>query len=156
MAESASRKRNRLKDYDYHTNGVYHVTICTKDRMRMLSKIIVVGEGLCALPQVVLSEIGQIVEDSILFIQENEPYVVIEKYVIMPDHVHILLRIDGMGGHGGPPLHDIIERIKTFTTHQYGKSLWQRSFYDHVIRCQQDYDDTRQYIENNPMKWVGR
>ena len=57
------------------------------------------------------------------------------------------------GGHGDPPLQDVIARLKSFTTHQYRKTLWQRSFYDHIIRNEKDYIEHYTYIENNPVKW---
>ena len=64
------RKSPRLKNYDYSTPGAYFVTICTKDRKNILSDIIV-GEGLCALPTNKLTSIGDFVENSIKYLDEN-------------------------------------------------------------------------------------
>jgi REP element-mobilizing transposase RayT len=58
-----------------------------------------------------------------------------------------------LGGHGNPPLQDIIRDLKSFTTHKFGEILWQRSYYDHIIRNQQDYEDAWNYIDGNPLKW---
>ena len=70
----------------------------------------------------------------------------------MPNHIHFIIKTTG--GHGGPPLQDIIGRMKSFTTKQYGKTLWQRSFYDHIIRDEADYLRIAEYIQNNPAKWT--
>ena len=154
-----TRKPNRLKEYDYSMPDAYFVTICTTGKQHLLSTITSkggVGEGLCALPQPALTDIGKKVEESILFINENVAGCTIHKYVVMPNHVHILLEIMPVfetGGHRGPPLHKIIGQLKSYTTHQYGQKLWQRSYYDHVIRGEQDYRDVWNYIETNPLRW---
>ena len=83
------RKPTRLKEYDYSLTGAYFVTICTAGKKQILSKI--VGEGLCALPQNILTPIGKDVEKSIEYINENYIGVNIEKYVIMPNHIHLIV-----------------------------------------------------------------
>ena len=150
--EIKNRKPTRLKEYDYSCDGVYFVTICTKDRKCLLCQI--VGEGLCALPQTNLTDIGYKIKSSIEFINTQYKNINIDNYVIMPNHIHMLIRYEQVsGGHGDPPLQDVIARLKSFTTHQYGKPLWQRSFHDHIIRNEQDYIEHYTYIENNPAKW---
>jgi len=57
------------------------------------------------------------------------------------------------GGHRGPPLHKIIGQLKSYTTHHYGRKLWQRSYYEHVIRGERDYRDVWHDIETNPLRW---
>ena len=154
-----SRKQNRLQNYDYSESGAYFVTICTGNRKQILSKI--VGEGLCALPSVNLTDIGKIVRESIEYINDNYDNVSIDKYVIMPNHIHMIIRIQS-GGHGDPPLqvYDIVGRFKSFTDNKYKAGghgdpplLWQRSFYDHVIRDEEDYLKIWNYIDTNPAKW---
>ncbi|MBQ6836935.1 MAG: hypothetical protein IJO47_07765, partial [Clostridia bacterium] len=84
-------------DFDYSADGKYFVTVCTHEKKKILSSIEYVGEGLCALPQIKLTEIGKIVEESINFVDKNTEGVVIEKYIIMPNHIHLLnLRRAGM------------------------------------------------------------
>ena len=146
------RKTTRFKNYDYSTPGAYFVTICTKDRKNLLSEIIV-GEGLCALPKNELTEIGGNVEQSIKHINANCKGVKIEKYVIMPNHIHLIVVLGDSGGHGNPPLQDVIYSLKSFTTHEYGTNLWQRSFHDHVIRGDEDYNKIWEYIDTNILKW---
>lgn len=146
------RKPTRLKGYDYSTTGAYFVTICTKNRAPILSSIFV-GEGLCALPENHLSAIGYIVKESICYLQQHHAHIEIDNYVIMPNHIHLLLKIQNTGGHGGPPLQNLIQQFKSYTTNQYGKALWQRSFHDHIIRGEADYLKIWNYIENNPAGW---
>ena len=145
------RKTPRLTAYDYSYPGAYFVTICTKERRKILCDI--VGEGLCALPSVVMTPIGKVVEDSILYLHTSIEGVAVEKYVVMPNHIHMLVRIFETGGHRGPPLQKVIGQFKSYTTHCYKGQLWQRSFHDHVIRGEQDYREIWNYIDQNPLRW---
>lgn len=147
------RKLNRLENYDYSQNGAYFATICTRGREPILSTI--VGDGFP-----VPKPIGEIAEEYVRRISEKYPEVAVDRYVIMPDHIHILLRIDGTGN-PSPTLGNVLGWYKYQVTKQAnlllntpGEKLFQRSYYDHVIRNQQDYDEIWQYIENNPRKWV--
>ncbi len=146
------RKCNRLKNYDYSQSGHYFITICTSDKQRVLCDI--VGEGLCALPSIKLTSIGEIVKQSIEYINNNYVGVSVDKFVIMPNHVHLIIAIQA-GGHGDPPLqvYDIIGRFKSFTDSKYDNKLWQRSFHDHIIRDEDDYLKIWSYIDSNPQKW---
>ena len=153
------RKTIRLRKYDYKQAGIYFVTICTEGRQCVLSEISpavptdFVGEGLCALPKPILTPIGIETEKAILHISENAGYEV-DKYVIMPNHVHILISVSNDENKKEPPsLNDVIGRLKSYTTHEYGKLLWQRSFYDHIVRDQSDYQNIWAYIDTNAAKW---
>jgi len=138
------RKSIRLSQYNYAENGAYFITICTKGKQKVLCDI--VGAGLCARPQVRLTYIGEQVKDVLSYISQKHTGVLLDTYVIM--------RIDRVtGGRGDPPLHKILGEFKSYTTHLYGEPLWQRSFYDHVIRGEADYREIAEYIENNPAKW---
>jgi putative transposase len=86
--------------------------------------------------------------------------VIIDEYIIMPNHIHAIVVINRAVGHGDPTLQDIIGRLKSFTTYEYNKIngtngllLWQRSFYEHIIRNEQDLHEIREYIHNNALKW---
>ena len=149
--ELRKRKPTRLAGYDYSRPGAYFVTICTEGRRKKLSNI--VGEGLCALPKADLTPIGQQVADAISYMGRAYEGVSVDGFVIMPNHVHLLLLIHEAGGHGGPPLQQIIGRFKSYTTHLYGGQLWQRSFHDHVIRSEDDLRAVREYIAHNPVRW---
>ena len=150
------RKRNRLKNFDYSTNGAYFVTICTEGRKKILCDI--VGDGFP-----VPKKAGQDAEAYIKRIPDKFPGVCIGHYVVMPNHIHILLMIDGSGGTGNPSptLGNIIGWYKYQTTKQINETMgtprirvFQRSYHDHVIRGEKDYQKIWNYIEGNPMKWV--
>ena len=152
--ELSQRKPNRIPEYDYSTTGAYFVTICTQDRKTILSTI--VGDGFP-----VPKPIGLIAEEFIRQTPLKYPTVCVDRYVIMPDHIHILLRIDCGTGNPSPTLGNIIGWYKYQVTKEAnrqgytaGEKLFQRSYYDHVIRNQQDYDEIWEYIENNPRKWI--
>ena len=146
------RKTTRIKDYDYSAPGKYFITVCTKDKKQILSKIIV-GEGFHALPQNNLTLIGTEVEKSIQYINENYVGANIEKYVIMPNHIHLIVVLDNTGGRGNPPLQNIIGQLKSYTTKKFGNVLWQRSYHDHIIRGEKDYQKIWEYIDTNVIKW---
>ena len=150
--ELPKRKRTRLKNYDYSTQGAYFVTICTKERKQYLSKI-TVGEGLSALPKNNLTSIGEEVEKSIKYINENYNKASIEKYVIMPNHIHLIVILQQTGRDGTLPLQSIIGQLKSYTTRKFGDTLWQRSYHDHVIRGKFDFDKIWQYIDSNVIQW---
>ncbi len=141
------RKPNRITGYDYSQNGAYFVTICTQDRKPILSAI--VGDDAHIVPK----PYGQIAEKYIQHVPE------IEKYVIMPNHIHMIIRLDNRTMWASSPtkvnrIASIVRSIKILTTKEIGKPIFQRSYYDHVIRNQKDYDETWEYIENNPKKWA--
>ncbi len=82
---------------------------------------------------------------------------VIDKYCIMPDHIHLILHIESnVGGRmiSAPRLSMVVGSMKRWVSKQIGRPIWQKSFYDHGIRNQQDYDEIWEHIENNPLKYV--
>ena len=146
------RKPTRLKDYDYCQDGAYFVTICTQGKRALLCEI--VGEGLCALPSVRLSPIGIEVETAIQFIEQQYLHISVDKYAIMPNHIHMLLTFSGMaGGHGNQTIHSLIRDLKSFTSKKFQSTLWQRSFHDHIVRNETDYQRIWKYIDENPVRW---
>ena len=154
-----TRKPNRLPNYDYRQNGAYFVTICTKNKSRILwSKTDedFVGEAI-SLPQYAhgLSIYGQIVYDAIANISAHYTGILVDKFVVMPNHVHIILVITENDGRiiSAPTLSTIVGQMKRFVSKQIGQSIWQRSFHDHVIRCEDDYLRIWQYIDTNPATW---
>ena len=151
------RKHSRLKTYDYTNSGCYFITFCTKDRAHVLSSI--VGRGALTPPRVELTNIGKIAAEVIERTSVVYPGISIDNYVIMPNHIHVVIRLnEGTGGQSRPPLQRLIQRFKSITTRrgwEMGRrKLWQRSYYDHVIRCQEDYIRICEYINNNPAKWA--
>ena len=104
-----------------------------------------------------LTDTGKIVETEILAIPERYPSVRIDKYVIMPNHIHMIVMLGARAGGASPSptLYDVVRVMKSLSTRKSGlKKLWQRSYYEHVIRGDRDYEETWTYIDNNPVKWT--
>ena len=104
--------------------------------------------------------IGKEIARAIGFIENNNSNVLFNKYVIMPNHLHAIVILQERGGDGTPPLHKIIGQLKSFTNKRYNELegtnnliLWQRSFYDHIIRNEKEYLGIWSYIDTNPAKW---
>jgi REP element-mobilizing transposase RayT len=121
----------------------------------MLSRI-VVGASIARPKEIHLTKYGQITETAIKNIPQHYPAVSVDNYVIMPDHIHILLQIHS--DNNGKPMvtqsiKKVIQQVKGIITKQIGFSMWQKGFYDHIVRCENDYLDIWQYIDNNPYKY---
>ena len=148
------RKVLRLKDYDYSQTGGYFSTFCTENRAPVLSRI-TVGKAALRLPQVELTEYGRITEKYIQNISVAYPHISVENYVIMPNHVHLLLLVGDSGqGAARPTVSAVVRSIKALVRKETGKSLFQNSFYDHILRDGQDFLIHWDYIETNPGKWA--
>ena len=150
--ELQTRKPNRLKNYDYSQNGAYFITICVQDRKAILSQIIV-GEGL-APPVLKLLPFGECIKEQINNLEIRYENVKIDNYVIMPNHIHILMRIENQtgGASPSPTVSDIICAFKSLSTLECKKLLpidilFQRSYHDHIIRDNIDYQQIWQYID---------
>lgn len=153
MQEDLPKRKNiRLQGYDYNQNGAYFITICVKDMHEMLGKIDVGAN--CVRPQ--LSEIGGAVDDEILMLSDIYENVNVDKYVVMPNHVHMIITID-LADNGrtqfAPTISRVIKQFKGSITKKIGFSIWQKSFHDHIIRNEQEYQKIWQYIDENPAKW---
>jgi len=154
----------RLKDYDYSQAGAYFVTICTRDREGLF------GEIADELMRLSLS--GDIVRACWDDLPRHYSHVALDVFVIMPNHIHgIIVLADPMVvGAGFKPapttvnkrhrLTEIIRAFKTFSSRRInelhntpGRPVWQRNYYEHVIRNENDLDEVRKYIVNNPLKW---
>ena len=151
-----TRRSARLPKYDYGKQGVYFVTLCTYPRQCTPSTV---GRDDLGAPSLRLSVIGKIVEHYIRTIPRAYPYVSIDSYVIMPNHVHMLisvLRDDGAPRSSRPTelVPRIIAALKRFSNQDAGRNLWQRSFYDHIVRDENDYVIRYNYIADNPRRWA--
>ena len=151
-----NRKSTRLKNYDYSQNGYYFITICTHNRKNILCDI--VGGGAYDAPKIILSKCGEIVDKYILS-TNNIPNITVDKYVIMPNHIHLLLFVENANGtpRASSPTNNIISHsvstLKRFVNREMGHNIFQRSFHDHIIRGEQDYLEIWNYIDTNPQKW---
>lgn len=177
--ELPKRKHPRLDNFDYSTAGAYFITICTQNRRQILSKI-AVGRDV---PDAPLSDVPDapkidvfdasqgvnllpygIVADKFIN-QLNAFYdnIYIDNYVIMPNHIHIILFVksfeNGASRTSRPTTkqHSIVSQFvstfKRFCNKEIGENIWQTSFHDHVIRNRDDYEEHKKYIYENPMRW---
>ena len=144
------RKSLRLPNHDYAC-GWYFVTICTKDKRYRLGTA--VGGDAHIAPHVELSNIGSVAE---MYLKRIPG---IDTYVVMPNHVHFIVSIATEGGPmwaSAPTqtLGCLVRSFKTLSTKAAGQKLWQRGYYDHIIRCESDYLRIWQYVDENPVRWT--
>ena len=159
--ELPERKHPRLKDYDYSSSGYYHIVINTQDNLPILSRV---GRGLAPAEEITvhLSSIGKIAEKQLYELKERFPYVEIDNYAIMPNHIHaiIILKEDETAGASPrPTVPDIICAYKSLVTrlankadNTPGRKIFQTSFFDSVIRNDKNYLEALRYIDENPLK----
>lgn len=150
------RKNIRLNDYNYSSNGAYFITICTKNKENLLWKN--VGAN-CVRPldQLPLSKIGIVIENEIYKLNTVYENIKVDKYQIMPNHIHLIIFIyeDSNGRtQFAPTISRIIKQFKGSITKQIGLSIWQKSFYDRIIRNEKEYQSVWNYIHNNPLKYL--
>jgi len=153
------RKSPRLKGYDYSTEGAYFVTVCIQNRKGLLGNV---SGGILQ-----LNDSGKMVERWWQKLGSKFPLIEIDSfYVVMPNHFHgiVFLRASE-GAHMGAPLQKMVQWFKTMSTNEYihgvkeygwptfKEKLWQRSFYDHVIRNEESLNRIREYIATNPLRW---
>ena len=138
-------KRRRLKDFDYAGNGSYFITFCTIQQECVLWTRDVFADNL----SVQLSDIGVFVQRCIEQVSSSMPSVTVDKYVIMPNHIHMIISLsDSKASISG-----IVHFIKSQTTKHIGYSVFQHSFHDRIIRNMDEYEKIWNYIEDNPRKW---
>ena len=148
------RKNIRLPYYDYTSGGMYFITICTRHREAFFGTI---TDG-----ELILNDAGAMVKHTWQTIPDRFPSVYLHEYIIMPNHFHAILEIDHATS---TQLGDIIGAFKSISTNYYihgvrkqnwkpfEKRLWQRNYYEHVIRNEKSYLTLTEYIQNNPLSW---
>ncbi len=161
MDNLPKRKSLRLKHYDYSQQGLYFVTICCQKHSCYYGSI--------KNDTMQLNHAGIMIEKWTLKIPEKFTNLMVHDYVIMPNHFHCVIGIDGIQtaiAHTGATLASVVQWFKTMTTNDYiknvksdnwqrfDKKLWQRSFHEHVIRNQQSHEMIVDYIKYNPQKWA--
>ena len=154
------RRLVRLRGYDYTQAGAYFVTICAHNQVGMFGDVL---HG-----EMRLNLYGQAVVECWNDLRNHYPYVRLDAFVVMPNHMHgILELIDDVGTGLKPaptqrhPLSEIVRGLKTFSSrrinqlrHSPGVPVWQRNYYEHVVRNESDLDAIRNYILDNPSKWT--
>ena len=153
------RKPTRLKEYDYSTPGAYFITICTHNKKYLFSNIV---GAIHELPENKLTQYGEFVKQ-IIEILPDRFNASIPKYVIMPNHIHLILIIDDRAIRESPLQYhrSVIDKMVGFLKmnvskkmhNTYNEKIWQRSYHDHIIRDDSDYEAIWEYIDNNPLKW---
>ncbi len=161
--ERPKRKPNRLRNYDYAQSGAYFITICTIGRQKLLGEI--VGGDAHVAPHMELSPLGKTAERYLKGIAG------IDKYVIMPDHIHMILVVPpeqrrptrasapteetllSAKERGRQAVPQLVSSFKVLVTKEIGKPVFQRSFYDHIIRDEPDYREICEYIDTNTGRW---
>ena len=149
MNDLPKRKQIRIAEYDYSIPGSYFITVCSNGRKPIFWNV---GAATCR-PN--LSKIGSIVETAILQIPKHYSAISVDKYCIMPDHIHMVLSIntDEDGRQiAAPTISTVVGHMKRWVSMQIGQSIWQKSFVDRVIRNEKGYQAVWDYIENNPIK----
>jgi putative transposase len=148
------RRSIRLKAYDYTQPGAYFVTLCTDDRQLLFGEI---TDGAMH-----LNRMGLIVQNTWLDLPRHYPHVVLDAIVIMPNHVHAVIVLTDNGithkkRHGLP---EIVRAFKSFSAKRInalrrtpGRPVWQRNYYDHIVRNEDEWEGIRAYIQNNPQEW---
>ena len=162
--EKHRRRSVRIPGYDYSQDGGYFVTICEKDRFSLFGEIIN--------NQIKLNAIGKHVQYWWYQISQRYPNVELDEYIIMPNHMHGIIIIKNYGNCRGevtsplqfsqqcPSLGKIMAYFKYQSTKHVnqlrntpGHKLWQRNYWEHIVRNEMELNRIRNYIQNNPVKW---
>ncbi len=167
MDDLKKRKTPRHQSFDYNSIGAYFITICTQNRRCLLSRI--VGTGVLDCPQIELTKHGKIADKYIHQLNSFYDHLSVESYVIMPNHIHILLFVTRIkesteNGQSRTPvptniesanstLSQFVSTFKRFCNKEYGENIWQARSYDHIIRNREDYEEHLLYIYENPLRW---
>ena len=150
------RKHPRLKSYDYSNAGAYFITICAYQKNCLFGTFGCDSDH----SELILSQYGKIAEQQLLALSSRYPGLSVDYYVIMPNHIHAIFVLDGKsaGASHRPAVTDIVCAFKSLTTRECKQfkeidRIFQTSFYEHIIRNQDDYDEVVKYIIENPLKW---
>ena len=159
--ELQKRKATRLKGYDYSAVGMYFITVCVRGRADILGEI--VGCGDFDAPQMILSDYGAILDKYIRYMDKKYPHISIDRYVIMPNHFHLILNIKGYmvnkngASETAAPYNNeaskFISLLKRYCNREYGENIWQTSYFDHIIRGEKDWREICEYIDTNVIRW---
>lgn len=153
------RKTNRYANFNYNSKNIYFVTFCTYEHKNILADIIPRNEN--EYPDVIYTELGTVC-DGVINKYINEYEVKIPYYVIMPNHVHMIIDfINTENNVYRKGISDVVRGIKSMSKlglsdrfyEMHGRNIWQRSFYDRIVRNEMEYKELVKYIEENPLKW---
>mgnify|MGYP003309204122 CR=1 FL=1 len=147
------RKPNRMRGYDYSRPGLYFLTVCTRDKRCLFWEN--PGRDLQTPEELVLTEAGQVLKAAIEGMADHYATIQLDNYVIMPNHFHLLLCLEAAGPEQAKAsISQAIGQLKRTVSMALGQALWQKSFHDHVVRNEKDYQRIWEYIHTNPMRWA--
>lgn len=170
MPEIPHRKSIRLPDFDYSQNGAYFVTIVTENRLNLFGDII---DG-----EMRLNKLGEIVQQCWMEIPNHISNVHLDRFVVMPNHIHgVFIIVNGpqnathveathaspLHGNGPRPKSvgvmvgshkSAVTRLINILKSTPGQPVWQRNYYDRIVRNDRELDAIRLYIQFNPQNWV--
>lgn len=155
------RKTMRYKGFDYSQFGAYFLTICTHNKenlfwdMDNVYKRTLKNEfdNIIDSENLPLTELGKVVERNIENLKNVYVNMQLVDYVIMPNHVHLLIAImidENNPCEKNPNISNIVSQFKSKITKEIGQSIWQKNFYDHIIRNEKEFDNCIDYIDSNP------
>ena len=152
MKENLPQRKNlRIKDYNYSQEGCYFITICTKDRKCILSNV---GVDAHIDPKIELTQTGKIVKKYIENFNFKSKNIKVNEYIIMPNHIHMIIELNGSMWASTPTINRIVSTLKILVTKELKHSIWQRNYYEHIIRNENEYLEILDYINQNPHKWL--
>lgn len=140
-----TRKNPHLSHYDYSQNGCYFITLCTEKRKMLLGRI---SAGMME-----MSFLGELADKELSVLGRFFEDIAISEKVIMPNHIHFIVRILQSGSHSPLSIGRFVNLYKGRVSRKAGYALWQRGYYEHIIRTPDDYTRAAQYIRNNPAQW---
>lgn len=129
MGQLPKRKQNRLKNFDYSQPCVVLLTVCADRRGPVFGNV----EAQASPPFTVLFALGELVKQSILEMEAHYQNLVLEIYSILPDHIHLLLRLEHTEIENPPSISQIVRMLKSTVTRKWGEPVWQKGFHDHII-----------------------
>ena len=144
--EQPQRKKHRLSGYDYSAPGGYFITICTKEKRNLFWASNQLIDG-----QPVLTPTGKIVLRCIQAIPTHYPGIQLDVFNIMPNHIHLILMVTAPNS---VSIVRVIQQMKRSVTVQAGVPVWQRDYYDHIIRSDAEYQNIWRYVAYNHWKWL--
>ncbi len=146
------RKPNRLSSFDYGQNSAYFLTACTKDKECLLWSdrfpLTASSDDISH-----LSAAGLAIDAAICEIPLRYPAITVEKYAVMPNHLHLLLLLQHAPSESSPDISRVMQQLKSAATKKIGRSVWQKSFHDRIVRDEKEYQAIWAYIDANPARW---
>ncbi|MCL2633424.1 MAG: hypothetical protein FWD34_02795 [Oscillospiraceae bacterium] len=168
--ELTKRKIIRLQGYDYSSEGMYFITICSIKRLPLFGEFVGADDPVRPKdePYIKMTEIGKIIHDCWDTVNSVYANVKTDAFCVMPNHIHGIITIESIGlsggqgllsgGQGRPPLHKVVQGFKSVTTRMCFdmgfQKIWQRSYHDRIIRNEQEYIKIWNYINDNPKNWL--